>query len=56
MSWQDVNGTGLTLEPIEESEVGGSGKIMGVEIRVNNELVELGGLWKVTEGGLVRRS
>ena len=29
---------------------------MGAEIGVNNELVEVGGMLKVTEGGLERRS
>ena len=29
---------------------------VGVETRVDNELVEVGGFRKVTEGGLVRRT
>ena len=29
---------------------------VGAEICVHNELVEDGGSWKVTDGGLVRRS
>ena len=31
-------------------------QVCGVETSVYKELVEVGGLWKVTEGALVRRS
>ena len=34
----------------------GGGRSVGRESHVNNELVEVGGFWKKTEGGLVRRS
>ena len=51
-----VNGEGLALGSIAGLEVSGVGRIMGVETSVQNELVEVGGLRKVTEGGLVRWS
>ena len=38
-----VNGTNLTLRPIEGSGASGGGRIMGVETGVNNELVEVAG-------------
>ena len=45
-----VNEMGLTSRSIARS--GAS----GVETRINNELVEVGGFRKMTEGSLVRRS
>ena len=44
-----VNGTGLTLGSIARSGTSGDGRIMGAE-------VEVGEFWKLTEGGLMRRS
>ena len=50
-----VNGTGLASGSIAGPEACGVGRPVGVETCVYNELTEVGGLLKVTEGGLVRR-
>ena len=51
-----MNGTGLTLGSAAGSEAGGGGSIMGAEAGVHHNLAEVWGLWKVIEGGLMRRS
>ena len=51
-----VNGTGFTLRSIARSRACGGGRSVGTETCIDNELVEVGGFWKVTEGALVRRS
>ena len=45
------------FEPGSNAESGASvgGRIMGVETSVHNELAEVWGLWKIMEGGLLRR-
>ena len=50
-----VNGTGFALRSIARSGARGSGRIMGMDSSVHNQLVEVGGLKNVTEGGFVRR-
>ena len=52
-----VNRTSLALGSIAGSGICGSGRSMGAETCIHNELAEVGGFFfKVTEGGLVRRS
>ena len=51
-----MNGAGLTPGSVAGSGAGGGGRIMGAEAGVHHKLAELGGLRKVTDGGLVRRS
>ena len=51
-----MDGTGLASGSIAGPEACGVGRPVGVETCVYNELTEVGGLLKVTEGGLVRRS
>ena len=51
-----VNWTSLALGSIAGLGVCGGGRPVGAEASVHNELVEVGGFLKVTEGGLVRRS
>ena len=41
-----VNGAGLTLGSIANSEACGGGSSMGVETRVDNELAEVRGFWE----------
>ena len=49
-----MNGAGLTTGSVAGSRAGGDGRIMGAEAGVHSKLAEVGGLWKVTEGGLMR--
>ena len=49
-----VNGTSLTTRLITGSGAGEGSRIMGAETAVNNELAEVGGLFKVMEGSFVR--
>ena len=51
-----MNGAGLTLGSIAGLRASAGGRIMGAEASVHNKLAKVGGLRKVTEGGLVRRS
>ena len=51
-----VNGAGLTSGSIARSGACGGGSSVGAETRVNDEWRRLGGFWKVTDRGLVRRS
>ena len=51
-----MNGAGLTPGSVAGSGASGGDRIMGVEAGVHHKLARLGGLRKVTEGGLVRRS
>ena len=51
-----MNGAGLTLGSIARSEASEGGSTVGMETGVYNELAKVGGFWKVTDGGLVRRS
>ena len=52
-----MNGAGLTPGSIAGSRAGGGGRIMGAEAGIHTiSWRTFGGLRKVTEGGLVRRS
>ena len=50
-----MNGTSLTSGSIAGPGVCGGGRPVGAETHVHNELAEVGGFRKMTEGGLVRR-
>ena len=51
-----LNRINITLEPIVGSRVSGSGRIIGAETDVNNELVKIEGFTESDGGDLVRRS
>ena len=51
-----MNDTNLALGSIAGLGAGWGGRSVGVETSVHNELAEVGGFFKVTEGALVRRS
>ena len=51
-----VNGAGLTSGSTARSGACGSGSYVGAETHVDNELAEVRGFQKVTDGDLVRRS
>ena len=46
-----VNGTGLTSRSLARSGACEDSSSVGVEIRIDNELVEVGGFRKLTERG-----
>ena len=46
----------FTSRSIERSGGCEVGRSVGADTRIDNELAEVGGFWKVTEGDLVRKS